>query len=93
MSSTFVLPSWISVLQCSDWISPRKFILDESSVLFCLFMTLLDGILSPGQLITPALMLAIDFSLRVIQTQSDNLSLNQKTNLSSIERKIPTIMG
>ena len=43
-------------------IPPRKFILDESSVLFGLFMILLDRILSPGHLIISALMLAIDLS-------------------------------
>ena len=40
--------------------SSRKFILDECSVLVYLFMILLDAVLSPGQLIIPALMLAID---------------------------------
>ena len=187
MSSTFVLPSWISVLQYSDWISPRKFILDESLVVFCLVMILLNGILSPRQLIICSLMLVIDLSfllgsfklkflfssaqfshsvvsnslrphesqhtrppcpsptpgvysnscpssrwchpaisssvvpfsscpqslpasgsfpvsqlfawgdqsisLRVIQNQSNELSLNQNINLSSIKRKTPTIMG
>ena len=81
VSSTSGFPWWSSVLQGSDWIPPRKCILDESSVLFCLFMILLDRILSPGQLIISALMLAID------------LSPNQNINLSSIKRKTPTIMG
>ena len=62
MSSNSGLPWWISLFQDSDWIHLRKFILDESSVLFCLFMILLDEILSSGQLIIPALILAIDLS-------------------------------
>lgn len=96
MSSNSGLPWWISLFQNSDWIPPRKFILDESSVLFCLFMILLDEILSSGQLMIPALILAIDLSFLLGSfklNQSDELSLNQKTNLSSIKRKTPTIMG
>ena len=62
MSSNSGLPWWISLFQDSDWIRPRKFISDESSVLFCLFMILLDEILSSGQLIIPALILTIDLS-------------------------------
>ena len=81
MSSTSGLPWWISPLQSSDWIAPRKFILEDSSVLFCLLMILLDSILSPGQLIISALTLAIDLSFllgSVKVNQSNKLSLNQK---------------
>ena len=59
-------------------------------------MILLDGIFSPGKLIIPALMLAIDLSFLLGSfklNQSDELSINKKINLSSINRKIPTIMG
>ena len=65
----------------ADWIPPRKFILDECSVLFYLFMILLDEILSHGQLIIPALMLSIDLSFLLGSLklkQSDKLSLNRK---------------
>ena len=77
MSSTPGLPWWgkIPPLQGFDWMPPRKFILEESSVLVCLLMVLLDGILSPGQLI-PALTLTIDSSC--LLAQSDKLSLSQK---------------
>ena len=61
-------PGWISVFQGSDWIPPRKFILGENTVLFCLFLILLDSILSPAQLIIPALMLAIDISFLFSQS-------------------------
>ena len=83
----------------SDCIPLRKFISDECSVLFYLFMILLEGILSPGQLIIPALMLAIDLSFLLGSFKlnlSDELSLNKKKkkiNFSSIKRKTPTIMG
>ena len=63
-------PGWISVLQGSNWIPPRKFILGENTVLFCLFLILLDSILSPAQLIIPALMLAIDLSFLFSQSVS-----------------------
>ena len=59
-------------------------------------MILLDGVLSPGQLIIPALMLPIDLSslLRSFKLSwSAELSLNKKINLSSIKRKTPTVMG
>ena len=81
MSSTSGLPWWISPLQSPDWIAPRKFISEDSSVLFCLLMILLDSILSPGQLIISALTLAIDLSFllgSVKVNQSNKLSLNQK---------------
>ena len=39
-----------------------KFVSDECSVLFYLFIIILDGILLPGQLKIPALRLAIDLS-------------------------------
>ena len=59
--------------------SSRKFILDECSVLVYLFMILLDAVLSPGQLIIPALTLAIDISFLLgTLNQSNDLSLNQK---------------
>ena len=44
-------------------------------------MILLGGILSPGQLVIPALMLAIDLSFLLGSlklNQSDNLSLNKR---------------
>ena len=69
------------------------------SVQYCsIFMILLDGILSPGQLTIPALMLAIELSFLLGSfklKQSDKLSLNKKKkiNLSSIERKTLTIIG
>ena len=59
-------------------------------------MILLDGILSPGQLTIPALMLAIELSFLLGSfklNQSEALSLNKKINLSSIKRKTPTIMA
>ena len=60
-------------------------------------MILLEGILSPDQLIIPALMLAIDlrFLLGSFKLNlSDELSHNKKKiNFSSIKRKTPTIMG
>ena len=73
--------------------TPRKNILDECSVLFYLH-DIPRGILSPGQLIIPALMLAIDLSflLGLLKfNQSDKLSLRQKTNLSSIKGKLPQL--
>ena len=97
MSSTSVLPWWIFVLQGSDWISHRKFILDESSVMFCLFMTLLDGILSSGQLKIPALRLTIDLSFLLGSFKlnlNDELSLNKKLTSHLVKgEKTPTIMG
>ena len=97
LASTSVLPWWIFVLQGSDSRSPRKFILDQSSVLFCLFMTLPDGILSPGQLIRPALMLAIDLSFLLGSfklSRSDKLSLNKKlTSYLFIVGKLPQLRG
>ena len=76
--------------------TPRKFILDECSVLFSLFMILLVGILSPGQLMIPVLMLAVDSSFLLGSfklNQSDVLSINKKINFLSIKRKTPTIMA
>ena len=96
MPSTSGLPWWISVLQGSDWIPPRKFILDECSVLFYLFIILLDGILSPGQLIIPALMLAIDLSFLLESFKlnwSDELSLNKKLTSHLLKGKLPRLWG
>ena len=59
-------------------------------------MILPDGVLSPGQLITLALMQAIDLSFLLGSfklNQSDELSLNKKINLPSIKWKTPTIMA
>ena len=59
-------------------------------------MISLDGILSPGHLIIPALMLAIDLHFLLVSFKfnwSDELSLNKMIKLSSIKRKTPTIMG
>ena len=47
----------------------RKFILEESSVLFCLLI-LLDGIFSPVQLLIPALNLPIDLSFLLVSLNS-----------------------
>ena len=58
-----------------------KFVLDECSVLFYLFIIILDGILSPGQLKIPALRLAIDLSFLLGSFKlnwSDELSFNKK---------------
>ena len=58
--------------------TPRKNILDECSVLFYLH-DIPRGILSPGQLIIPALMLAIDLSFPLGSFKlnwNDKLSLN-----------------
>ena len=59
-------------------------------------MILLDGILSPGQLIISTLILAIDLSFLLGSfklNQSGKLRLSKKISLSSIKRKTPTIMG
>ena len=81
---------WLS----SSSSSSRKFILDEYSVLFYLFMILLDGILSPGQLIRPALMLAIDLSFLLGSfklNQSDKLSINKKLTSYLLNGKLPQL--
>ena len=59
-------------------------------------MVLPDGLLSPGQLITLALMQAINLSFLLGSfklNQSDVLSINKKINFLSIKRKTPTIMA
>ena len=85
MASPCGLSWWISLLQGSDWVVPRKFILEEISVVFCLLMILLDEILSHGLLIIPALMLSIDLSFLLGSfklKQSDKPSLNKKKKLT-----------
>ena len=64
--------------------------------LFYLFIIILDGILSPGQLKIPALRLAIDLSFLLGSfklNQSVELSLNKKINFSPIKWKTSTITG
>ena len=60
-------------------------------------MIFLDGILSPGQLVIPALMLAIDLSFLLGSfklNRSDELSLNKKLTSHLVKgEKTPTIMG
>ena len=59
-------------------------------------MTLLGGILSPGQLRILALILATDLNFLLVSfkfNQSDEISLKKNINLSSIERETPKIMG
>ena len=59
-------------------------------------MIFLDGILSPGQLIIPALMLDINLSFLLGSFKlnwNDKLRLNKKINLSAIKGKTPTITG
>ena len=88
----YLFSRWISVLWGSDWIHPTKFISDECSVLFYLFIILLDGILSPGQLIIPALILAIDLSFLSVSFKlnlSDELSLNKKLTFHLLKGKLP----
>ena len=64
---------------------------------FYLFMILLDGILSPGQLIIiPVLMLAIDLSFLLGSfklNQSDELSLNKKLASHLLKGKLPQLWG
>ena len=85
MSNTSGLPWWIFPLQGSDWIALSKFILENNLVLFCLFMILLNGILSPGQLIIPALTLAIDlgFLLGLLKLQLEWQAKSQSKIVTS----------
>ena len=96
MPITSGLPWWISVLLGSYWIPPRKFVLDECSVLFYLFIIILDGILSPGQLKIPALRLAIDlgFFLGSFKLNwSDELSLNKTLTSHLLKGKLLQLWG
>ena len=96
MPITSGLPWWISVLFGSYWIPPRKFVLDECSVLFYLFIIILDGILSPGQLKIPALRLAIDLSFLLGSFKlnwSDELSLNKKLTSYLLKGKLLQLWG
>ena len=75
---------------------PRKFVLHECSVLFYLFIIILDGILSPGQLKIPALRLAIDLSFFLGSfklNQSDELSLNKKLSSHLLKGKLLQLWG
>ena len=59
-------------------------------------MILLGGILSPGQLIIPALMLAIDISFLLGSfklTRTDELSLNKKLPSHLLKGKLPQLWG
>ena len=70
---------------------PRKFVLHECSVLFYLFIIILDGILSPGQLKIPALRLAIDLSFLLGSfklNRSAELSLNKKLTSHLLKGKL-----
>ena len=62
-----------------------------------IFMILLDGILSPGQLIIPALgMLAIDLTFLLLSFKlswSDEVSLNKKLTSYLFKGKLPTTLG
>ena len=73
-----------------------KFVSDECSVLFYLFIIILDGILLPGQLKIPALRLAIDLSFLLGSfklNQSDELSLNKKLTSHLLKGKILQLWG
>ena len=83
-------------LQGSDWIAPSKFILENNLVPFYLFRILLYGILSPGQLIIPALTLAIDLSFLLGSfklNQSDELSHNKKLTSHLLKGKLLQLWG
>ena len=59
-------------------------------------MILLDGILPPGQLIIPALMLATDLSFFLGSfklSQSDELSLNKKLTSHLLKGRLPQLWG
>ena len=59
-------------------------------------MILLDGVLSPGQLIIPALMLAIDLSILLGSfklNRNDELSLNKKLTSHLLKGKLPQLWG
>ena len=59
-------------------------------------MILLDGILSPGQLTIPALMLAIELSFLLGSfklNQSEALSLNKKLTSHLLKGKLPQLWG
>ena len=63
-------------------------------MLFYLFMILLDGILSPGQLTIAALMLAIDLSFLIGSFKliwNDELSLNEKLTSQLLKGKLPQL--
>ena len=64
--------------------------------LFYLFIIILDGILSPGQLKIPALGLAIDLSFLLESFKlnwSDELSLNKKLTSHLLKRKLLQLWG
>ena len=57
-------------------------------------MILLDGIFSPGKLIIPALMLAIDLSFLIGSFKlnwNDELSLNKKLTSQLLKGKLPQL--
>ena len=59
-------------------------------------MILLDGILSPGQLTIPALMLAIDLSFLLGSFKlnwNDELNLNRKLTSHLLKGKLPQLRG
>ena len=73
-----------------------KFVLDECSVLFYLFIIILDGILSPGQLKIPALRLAIDLSFLLGSFKlnwSDELSFNKKLTSQLLKGNLLQLWG
>ena len=64
--------------------------------MFYLFIIILDGILSPGQLKIPALRLAIDLSFLLGSfklNQSDELSLNKKLSSHLLKGKLLQLWG
>ena len=73
-----------------------KFVLDECSVLFYLFIIILDGILSPSQLKIPALRLAIDLSFLLGSFKlnwSDELSFNKKLTSQLLKGNLLQLWG
>ena len=74
----------------------RKFVLDECSVLFYLFIIILDGILSPVQLKIPALRLTIDLSFLLGSyklNRNDELSLNKRLTSHLLKGKLLQLWG
>ena len=62
--------------------------------MFYLFIRLLNGILSPGQLTIPALMLAIDLSFLIGSFKlnwNDELNLNEKLTSQLLKGKVPQL--
>ena len=61
---------------------------------YSIFTILLDGILSPGKLIIPALMLAIDLSFLIGSFKlnwNDELNLTEKLTSQLLKGKVPQL--